>query len=95
MKCGHPNRVRLYSIDRGWPDSWALGECNVCRVCGEWISLGPANDSPPAVQREIALAACIADVCQLWEPGRDRTEQVDRFVEGFASQPLTTTGGPR
>jgi hypothetical protein len=64
----------------------------VCSQCGYLFSLGPANDSP-AVQVEIKLAACIADTCQLWEPGADRTEVIERYVEGFASQEIHSHNG--
>jgi hypothetical protein len=39
--------------------SWATGECtevNICSRCGEWLSLGPANDDSEQVQIEIAAA---------------------------------------
>jgi hypothetical protein len=67
-------------------------ECSLCRelLPVTWpLGDATANDKPPDVQHEIKLAACIADACQLWESGADRNEIIERYVEGFASQPLS------
>lgn len=33
---------------------------NECAKCGEWLSLGPSNDSPPEVQLEMRAAEIAA-----------------------------------
>ncbi len=58
-----------------------------CARCGELIDPEPSNDDSDAVRHEIKLAACIADVCQLWEP-RHQNELTQRYVDGFSSQPI-------
>lgn len=44
-----------------------------CAKCGEWMSMGPSNDSYLLLDRELELADCIADTCQLWEPKHQST----------------------
>jgi hypothetical protein len=45
-----------------WCDDVHFGPAGalVCQHCGEWLSLGPSNDSPPEVQVEIRAAEIAA-----------------------------------
>ncbi len=61
-----------------------------CVDCAAWLPLGQSNDAPEEVRREIALATCIADWCQVWETGPDRDEVIERYIDGFVSQPIAT-----
>jgi hypothetical protein len=83
-RCRHECTATKYDCD-GLPDPLELSYLE-CLDCGDWLPLGESNDSPPEVQIEIALAACIGDTCILWEPGRDRDELIERYIEGFSSQ---------
>jgi len=51
--CRHPQRDRVTAQHADWD---VLYDCNICKRCGEWMSLGPANDDSEAVQIEIRAA---------------------------------------
>lgn len=57
-KCRHPRRQRQTINHADWS---CLYDCNICRACGEWLSLGPSNDASEAVQVEIRAAEIAAD----------------------------------
>lgn len=58
----------------------AIGER--CLYCGAWLSLGPSNDAPAEVQRELWLAACLAEVRELFEP-KDQAAAFETIVGSF------------
>lgn len=49
-----------------------------CRECRADVAIGLSNDRIP--RREMKLAAAIADLMVLWEPGRERTRLLDGLV---------------
>jgi hypothetical protein len=60
-ECRHPmrDRVVLAHVTDG-----PLYDCNICRRCNTWLSLGPSNDAPDEVQVEMRaaeIAAGLAD----------------------------------
>jgi hypothetical protein len=60
VKCRHPRAQRQRLIHSDWDCCYY---CNVCRRCGEWLSLGPSNDAGCAV--EIRAAKLAADIAHL------------------------------
>lgn len=97
--CRHPISRReryVWRIGGGDVSTWfncasfERPDVEFCLVCDAYLPLEPSNDSTAAVRHEIKLAAHIADVCRLWEPGREQTELIGRYVEGFASHDTTT-----
>lgn len=64
MSCAHDNVVVKYDCDN-LPDPLELSWAE-CLDCGEWRPLGASNDA--IVGHEIALASCLAEVPDLWEP---------------------------
>jgi hypothetical protein len=58
-----------------------------CNQCGDAVPLGEAKDTADT-SIDLKLAAHISEVCQLWEP-KDQDELIDRYVDGFSSQPVT------
>src|SRR5688572_26286167 len=83
-KCKHENADHLKPGEVYAPYGRMLGFTRVtveqfrCIDCGAWLSLGPANDRPPHVQHEIALASALADAHCTWRPS-----DMDEWVEGF------------
>jgi hypothetical protein len=53
-----------------------------CQRCGFLLGLGDTSDP---VGREFGLAIVISDICQLWQPGRERDKRIGWAVEAFAS----------
>ena len=50
--------------------TYALVDARICITCGTWLSLGPSNDSPEAVQVEIEAARIARDPQTAPEHGR-------------------------
>lgn len=73
--CRHENADHLMPGDIGGPVSsgWSpvAFEQFRCVDCGAWLSLGPATDTYDVLV-EIQLAARLAEVYTLWEPGPGR-----------------------
>lgn len=67
-RCKHENADHLkpgewFNIDEQ-PIYVVAVEQFRCVDCGEWLSLGPANDAPPEVQIEIRAAEIAADAAR-------------------------------
>lgn len=87
-RCRHDNvEARAWSItSRRWYDRFPscryadLEDALVCLDCGAWLSLGPANDEPEAVQIEIRAAELAAE----WDPDGEWTgiESLGMVSEG-------------
>jgi hypothetical protein len=98
-KCRHEVVQQWFRWFGKWLDhrprlcGWERVGCDAetCIDCGAWLSLGPSTDTP-ATTLELKLAAHIADICQLWEP-EDQDELIERYVDGFSSQPITHLEG--
>lgn len=65
-KCRHPGAFVSYRTvqypamtDTPWMDCGHF-QCRICDLCGEWLSLGPSNDTAPGVAVEIRAAALAA-----------------------------------
>lgn len=66
-KCRHRKTMRFVwdlSGNRAhrWLGAYASDDTHavICQRCGAWLSLGPSNDSPEAVQEEIEAARLAA-----------------------------------
>lgn len=61
-KCKHEHPRGLTWDGEGY--GWMTGgdDARVCRWCGEWLSLGPANDEGPRVRVEIRAAEMFAEI---------------------------------
>lgn len=83
MRCRHENadhlKAGMWFIDMdGEPISDVLCEQFRCMDCHAWLSLGPATPPP---RRELQLAEWIADLCRLWEPGKEREARIRDAVD--------------
>lgn len=90
MKCKHLRPIGLMQRRVTRVPNRRHGRMFTIECCGELQSISPSNDS--SVGHEISLAACLQDACLLWE-GKERKEIVERYVEGFASQPCAALEG--
>ena len=55
-----------------------------CLDCGAWLSLGPSRDSIPRCEH--LLAAALATIHRLWEPGESRDEAIAIAVDDCAGE---------
>ena len=93
-RCKHPlrNRTTRRLVEESdvarWPDGFEISRC---WQCGAWLSLGPSNDSPEAVQIEIRAAEMAVGIGALalleacgwsaatWPAPSDPRDEDDRF----------------
>ena len=57
MKCKHPRAKRMFINHADWD---CLYDCNICTVCGEWMSLGESDETDKRVAIEIRAAEIAA-----------------------------------
>lgn len=86
MTCKHLRPIGLMRRRVTRVPNRRRGRMFTLECCGELQPWGTA-DEPLA---DVALAQCLQDTCCLWEPGADRDEVFERYVEGFASQAVNT-----
>lgn len=86
--CPHHDRVIAYSFP--WlGDVAQVHECNHCEDCGEWFSLGPANDGNARdlmdpIQVEIRLAKLLAEMMDQYE-GQALEDAYETLPQVFAA----------
>jgi hypothetical protein len=78
--CRHPKRDRVTMQHADWN---VLYDCNICKRCGEWLSMGDSNDASEAVRIEMR-AAETADVLVNTDALIDWTLSNEDFVSFIA-----------
>ncbi len=69
--------------------SFPPGNCmtwQVCCLCGETLSLGPSNDSPPEVKLERKLARILAEAHRINDSDDTRGAACDYVVRRFIAR---------
>ena len=87
MTCLHQGKRfvrRWIPIAHGLVPPNIEAETDICADCMEWFALGPSNDRIPP--HELNLAAQIADIERLWEPGKSREEMIALAVDEAAER---------
>lgn len=56
--CRHPHSQRQRINHADWDLCY---DCNICRACGHWLSLGESDETDPRVAVEIFAARIAAD----------------------------------